>query len=135
MFFSIAGKTINDKCTGVNEPVNQADLLNAKGKNKRSIVCRRCQSLIFPANVVVLSKLERELKIMSLNGSASLGKEKTTLWWQTDNDLDFDTIGWQTIDGVKTLMCGDCEFGPVGLREVGAQKSTFLVAVERVKYV
>ncbi|KAI6172151.1 Guanine nucleotide exchange factor MSS4 [Aphelenchoides besseyi] len=135
MFFSVVGRSINDRCTGVNEPVNEADLLNANGRNKRPIVCRRCQSLIFPANVAVLWSVERELKIMSLNGSASVGKERTTLWWQTYDEFDFDTIGWQTVDGVMVLMCADCEFGPIGLREVGEEQTTFLVAAERVKYV
>lgn len=54
--FSIAGKTINDKCTGVCEAVDRTNLLNAAGKNQKNIVCRRCASLIFPPNVVVIVK-------------------------------------------------------------------------------
>lgn len=53
-------------------------------------------------------------------------------WWYTENDLDFDTVGWQTIDGKKCLMCGDCEFGPFGVRSEDNKK--FYVAVERMKY-
>ena len=56
MFFSVAGKTINDDCTGVCEPVDRATLLNADGKNRKQIVCRRCQCLNFPSNVVVIVK-------------------------------------------------------------------------------
>jgi hypothetical protein len=74
------------------------------------------------------------LKTMSVGGKSG-NPEVTKHWWATEDDLVFDTIGWQNVNGVKVLMCGDCEFGPVGLRIVKADgKTKFLVAVERVMY-
>lgn len=55
-----------------------------------------------------------------------------TEWWYTESDLVFDTVGWQTVEGVKALVCGDCEFGPFGWRSDDSKK--FYVSVERVKY-
>lgn len=45
--------------------------------------------------------VQRELKLMSHQGAGKVGKEKISWWWFTDDDLDFDTIGFQTVDGVK----------------------------------
>uniref|UniRef100_A0AC34RAC7 Uncharacterized protein n=1 Tax=Panagrolaimus sp. JU765 TaxID=591449 RepID=A0AC34RAC7_9BILA len=115
--FSIAGKTINDKCTGVCEPVDRKGLLNPKGKNAKQIVCRRCQSLIFPQNVAIIVKTPtKEIQNMTVGGTVGTGSQKISEWWYTESDLDFDTVGWQTVDNVKCLMCGDCEFGPFGWR-------------------
>lgn len=77
----------------------------------------------------------RELKKMSVHGAGNSGFETVKLWWKTSNDLDFDTWGAQTVDGVKVIMCGDCEYGPVGLREVGPSSTVLLLAAERVKYI
>ncbi|KAJ1350672.1 hypothetical protein KIN20_006528 [Parelaphostrongylus tenuis] len=70
------------ECHGKKEPVNRDDLLNVDNKNWNGIVCRRCESLIFPED--------------------------------------------------KTLLCGDCEFGPIGLRTMDDKE--FWIAVERVRY-
>lgn len=76
------------------------------------------------------------LKIMSDNSAGPKEFEEISDWWITKNDLVFDTIGWQTVDGVKSLVCGDCEFGPLGIRDIVDEEETiFLVAVERVKYI
>ncbi|KAK0418689.1 hypothetical protein QR680_013715 [Steinernema hermaphroditum] len=134
MFFSIAGKTINDKCCNACEPVPKEGLLNANKKNRQQIACKRCRSLIFPNNVVgYIEGAPKELKKMSVGGGEKLPSEKVSWWWCTESDLDFDTVGWQTIDGQKVLMCGDCEFGPFGWREEDNKK--FYVAVERVAYI
>jgi len=132
----VGGATVNDKCTGNNEPIpNKVALLNPNQKNKNSIVCRRCQSLIFAPNMVSMVNTFRELKVMSVGGAGPNKVEGTNYWWNTENDLVFDTVGWQTVNGIKVLMCGDCEFGPIGLRESVGEKTSFLVAVERCAYI
>lgn len=75
---------------------------------------------------------ERELREMSVGGAKGELKEKIDLWWFTDNEFLFDTVGWQTVDGVKSLMCGDCEFGPFGWRTDDNKR--FYIAVERMLY-
>ncbi|ETN86492.1 hypothetical protein NECAME_16303 [Necator americanus] len=62
-------------------------------------------------------------------GLGSTRKETISWWWHTKNDKDFDTIGFAWM----ILLCGDCEFGPIGLRT--SDDKEFWVAVERVRYV
>ncbi|TKR57907.1 hypothetical protein L596_030550 [Steinernema carpocapsae] len=134
MFFSIAGKTINDACSNGCEKTPKEGLLNSNRKNQKQIVCKRCRSLIFPNNVVgYIENVPFDLKKMSVGGAEKLPTEKVTWWWHTESDLDFDTVGWQTVDAKKVLMCGDCEFGPFGWRTADCKK--FYVAVERVEHI
>ncbi|GMR36406.1 hypothetical protein PMAYCL1PPCAC_06601, partial [Pristionchus mayeri] len=124
-------KNCSNKCEKVTG--ERTGLLNGDDRNGKNIVCRRCGSLFFAADTVIyVEDVQRELKLMSHQGAGKVDKEKISWWWFTDDDLDFDTIGFQTVDGVKVLMCGDCEFGPIGLRE--ANGKFFFLAVERCSY-
>lgn len=38
---------------------------------------------------------------MSVGGASEHTMEETSSWWQTENDLVFDTVGWQVVDGIK----------------------------------
>uniref|UniRef100_A0A7E4V6M6 Guanine nucleotide exchange factor MSS4 n=1 Tax=Panagrellus redivivus TaxID=6233 RepID=A0A7E4V6M6_PANRE len=131
MFFSIAGKTINDKCSTSSEKVNTADLVVKGNKNRHNVLCKRCGSLIFVAGTVELvNGPEKKLRYMSTGAVEGKGFDKVSLWWYTASDLTFDTIGWQTVDGLKSLVCGDCEFGPFGWRT--DDNKNFYISVERV---
>ncbi|KIH62858.1 Mss4 protein [Ancylostoma duodenale] len=129
-------KLVIKECHGRNEEINRDDLLNVDDKNWNTIVCRRCDSVIFPEDrVKYIEDYTVELPEMIPGGKGSTGSEKISWWWYTKNDKDFDTIGyaWVVIDGKKTLLCGDCEFGPIGLRTPDDKE--YWVAVERVRYV
>ncbi|VDM54425.1 unnamed protein product [Angiostrongylus costaricensis] len=120
----------------VSVPVNRDDLLNVDNKNWNGIVCRRCDSLIFPEDKVgYIENYTAELPVMTVGGREGKETETISWWWHTKSDKDFDTIGfeWLVIDNKKvTLLCGDCEFGPIGLRSLDDKE--FWVAVERVRY-
>ncbi|KAI6242709.1 Mss4 protein [Aphelenchoides fujianensis] len=118
MVFGVDESKVDKNCGGANKPVDKAALVNEHGKNKQKIVCRRCQSLIFAPNVV---------KLAAMGAS-----EKCKLFWKTERELDFDTWGTQTVDGVKG---GDCEFGPCGLRDPRRRDDHLPRAAERVKYI
>ncbi|CAI5441294.1 unnamed protein product [Caenorhabditis angaria] len=131
--FAIRPQPPNTKVNGKCEKVNKDDLINEDDKNLYKIVCRRCNSIIFPEDVVMcIQNQPYQLQIMSHQGKEKLGEEKISWWWYTENDLIFDTVGWQTINKRKVLMCGDCELGPIGFRSEDNKK--FWVAVERMKY-
>ncbi|KHN83837.1 Guanine nucleotide exchange factor MSS4, partial [Toxocara canis] len=130
--FTVNPSLVNDKCSTKNEPTDASALIDGNNKNSKTIRCRHCQSLVFEAKKAVLLKVPRELREMSVGGEKGKFKEKTELWWFTDNEFLFDTVGWQTVDGVKSLMCGDCEFGPFGWRTNDNKR--FYVAVERMLY-
>ncbi|VDM83566.1 unnamed protein product [Strongylus vulgaris] len=118
-----------------NFQVNRDDLLNVDDKNWNTIVCRRCGAVIFPEDrVKYVEDYTVELPEMIPGGRGSTNKERISWWWHTKNDKDFDTIGffWDVIDNKMTLLCGDCEFGPIGLRTMDDKE--FWIAVERVRY-
>uniref|UniRef100_A0A7I5E5B6 Mss4-like protein n=1 Tax=Haemonchus contortus TaxID=6289 RepID=A0A7I5E5B6_HAECO len=119
-----------------NEPVNRDDLLNVDDKNWKSVLCRRCDSIIFPEDrVKLVDNLTVKLPLMSTSGTGCKETEDVSLWWYTASDMDFDTIGFafEVYDNKKVLLCGDCEFGPVGLRSQDDKQ--FWVATERVVHV
>ncbi|CAD6191726.1 unnamed protein product [Caenorhabditis auriculariae] len=124
-----ATKIVNGKC----EKVDEDEILNEDDKNLNKIVCRRCSSVIFPADAVMFVKEQPyDLSIMTHQGKGNPPKERISWWWYTEDDMVFDTVGWQTINKKKVLMCGDCELGPIGYRSEDNRR--FWVAVERVKY-
>ncbi|CAJ0952784.1 unnamed protein product, partial [Mesorhabditis belari] len=124
----------NKNASGKCEKVDWDFLLNTNEKNYKKIVCRRCNSIVFPPNVVIyVEKFPVKLPQMSHEGEGKMPEEVISWWWYTNDDLDFDTIGWQTIKGKRfVLMCGDCEFGPIGFRT--DDNKHFYVAVERMNY-
>ncbi|CAD5210307.1 unnamed protein product [Bursaphelenchus okinawaensis] len=133
--FGTTGRTIHENCSRACDKLDKTSVVNKNGKNAKKVVCRRCSSLIFPPNVVKLVEGEpKELKKMSVHGTDALGSEIAQVWWKTSNEMDFDTWGCQTVDGVKALMCGDCDFGPWGHRIISEKETVFYVAAERVAY-
>ncbi|MFH4979923.1 hypothetical protein AB6A40_006632 [Gnathostoma spinigerum] len=131
--FCVNPALVDPNCSTKNEKVEIKELLNAEKKNAKMIKCRRCQSLIFEKNKVgILEGEPKELREMSVGGEKGKFFEKISLWWYTDNEFIFDTVGWQTVDNQKCLMCGDCEFGPFGWRTDDDKK--FYISCERVKY-
>lgn len=47
-----------------------------------------------------------DLRVMTHQGKGEPSYEKISWWWYTEDDMAFDTIGWQTINRKKYLMCG-----------------------------
>lgn len=133
MFYSINPKITNAKVNGRCIKVAKDGLLNDRDKNYAQIVCRRCSSIFFPDDrVEYIENNPVDLRVMTHQAAGPLETERISWWWYTNDDMDFDTIGWQTVDNKKVLMCGDCELGPIGYRT--EDNSKFYVAVERVSY-
>ncbi|VDO25078.1 unnamed protein product [Haemonchus placei] len=122
--------------TGKREPVDRANLLNVDNKNWQSIVCRRCDSLILFEDKVDLLEdgYTAKLPVMTPGATNTRDTEDISWWWHCTDDFEFDTIGYAVpmVDNKKVLVCGHCEFGPIGLRSADAKE--FWVAVERVSY-
>lgn len=83
-------------------------------------------------HLLFLGKDPKELKEMSVGGMEGKEIEKTDVWWFTTNEYAFDTIGFLTVDDLDALMCGDCEFGPIGWRT--SDNKNFWIAAERMSY-
>ncbi|KAK6049036.1 Mss4 protein [Cooperia oncophora] len=133
---AVPEEIILKKVTGRREPVNRDNLLNVDNKNWQSIVCRRCDSLILFEDKVDLVEggYTAKLPIMTPGAKNTTDTEDISWWWHSTDDFDFDTIGYAMpmVDNKKILVCGDCEFGPIGLRN--PDEKEFWLAVERVAY-
>ena len=47
--------------------------------------------------------------------------------------MNFENIGFsKPADGLKYLLCADCDLGPLGFQDVGS--NTFYIAANRVRY-
>ncbi|VDM36209.1 unnamed protein product [Hydatigera taeniaeformis] len=58
-------------------------------------------------------------------------------FWTVERMTDFENVGFcNTVEGIKYLICADCEIGPLGYHdtrlEAGGQ-SLFHIAVSRVR--
>lgn len=45
-------------------------------------------------------------------------------YWCVDNMYAFENVGFsKTVDGVKYLICADCEIGPIGWHDLNTKLS------------
>ncbi|CAL1542012.1 unnamed protein product [Lymnaea stagnalis] len=104
-------------------------------KNKTSIYCQRCPSLVLSAQQATLVHKEFFLPNMyQKNESAPIEGVTLVDFWHVPDMLTFDNVGFsKTVDNIKYLMCADCEVGPIGWHSVHDKKS-YYIAVDRVKH-
>ncbi|KAL4235332.1 Lysine-specific demethylase 5B [Mactra antiquata] len=54
-------------------------------------------------------------------------------FWVVDDMFTFENVGFSnTVNGIKYLICADCEIGPVGFHDTSDLKA-FYIAQSRVK--
>lgn len=111
---------------------SQKDVVS-EGRNASRVRCSTCSCVILTANTAehVTEKpfelpLPRQQKDVE-----SVQKETLTDWWSVKGVYDFENVGFtHASDGVKYLVCADCEMGPVGF--LCPQTQTHFVALSRV---
>ena len=60
--------------------------------------------------------------------------ETLTDFWVVDDMFTFENVGFSnTVDGIKYLICADCEVGPIGWHDI-ADKKAFYISTSRIKY-
>lgn len=60
--------------------------------------------------------------------------ENTSRYWLVEDMMTFENVGFsKTVNGIKYLVCADCEIGPIGYQDTKNLKYLY-VAVSRVKY-
>ncbi|VDK60977.1 unnamed protein product [Onchocerca ochengi] len=116
--------------TGYDTDVN----LSSNNRNALPIHCMQCNCAILSPNVASFV----DAKPFSLpfcrqaKDSTSISAEVINSWWQVERMFDFENIGFtHARDGVKYLICANCDDGPVGYL-CPVTKAHF-VAVCRVK--
>ena len=71
------------------------------------------------------------LPIVSQKKGNEEEKEKLNNYLRVDDIYTFENMGFSnTVDGMKYLVCADCEFGPIGYMNI-ADKRSFL-SLDRV---
>jgi len=98
--------------------------VTSEGKNLHQIKCQRCPSTILVSGTATLVTNEfvlpeSHLKEVTQEPSNSLNK-----YWCVDNMYAFENVGFsKTVDGVKYLICADCEIGPIGWHDLNTKLS------------
>ncbi|KAL3860122.1 hypothetical protein ACJMK2_010287 [Sinanodonta woodiana] len=106
------------------------------GKNTHNITCERCSSLILlPQKAMLHIDTEFFLPYMKKKSEVSSPGDGETIseFWLIDDMFQFENVGFSnTVDGVKYLICADCEIGPIGWHRLDNKKA-FYIALSRVK--
>lgn len=83
-----------------------------------------------------MKKMTKELKEQIANGqykSNEIEFEKVKNCWLIDDIYTFENIGVSnTVDGLKYLICADCEYGPIGVHYLDNKKS--YLALNRINH-
>lgn len=103
---------------------NNSDVeMNEDGKNLRQIKCQRCPSTILVSGTATLVTNEFVLP----DSQSKEGTKETNpsnKYWCVDNMYAFENVGFsKTVDGVKYLICADCEIGPIGWHDLDTKLS------------
>ena len=87
------------------------------GKNRRQIVCVRCQSKILPPGLGTFQEIECQLDCFQKGREGE--KETLREFFRVDDMFDFDNLGFtNTVENKKFLSCADCDLGPLGYHDL-----------------
>ncbi|KAH8409551.1 hypothetical protein KR222_008399 [Zaprionus bogoriensis] len=103
-------------------------------KNKSNVRCQFCNSLMLKAQEAKYCEQKTDVPLMTQKRdmkAEQLSTEQLQHFWQIDDMMMFENIGIShTVDGLKFLVCADCERGPVGYHELSTKRC--FVALKRV---
>ncbi|KAL5967307.1 hypothetical protein TSMEX_004995 [Taenia solium] len=133
--------------------------MNGKVLNDEAICCPRCPCVIFRERTAFSTNEEitAETRILFLPGFRSIVEpfplpiiaKKSELqqhgdtfprkieshFWTVERMTDFENVGFcNTVEGIKYLICADCEIGPLGYHDTHSAASgqpLFHIAVSR----
>lgn len=112
---------------------NNTCVVSGENRNAYQIRCPECGSLIVSPSIAlyVPSKPYPLPLCRQKKDGIAVEKERIDSWWCIEKMLDFDNIGFtHACEGVKYLVCADCEMGPVGYLSLESQ--AHYIAVSRV---
>ena len=117
--------------------------LNASGdaeskKNTKVIRCQICGSKVLSKGSCTYIDTTFALPYMKAkdkDGKSLNNKtEEVNQFWLVLGMMTFENVGFtRTVDGLKYLICADCEVGPIGYQDVKESEKHY-VAVDRVQY-
>ncbi|CAL1287400.1 unnamed protein product [Larinioides sclopetarius] len=120
----------NEGSKTVDISFNADDNVTTDGKNVKQIKCDICQSTILVPGIATL--VTHEFMLPDLKGEKASG-EVVNKYWCVENMYAFENVGFSnTVDGVKYLVCADCEVGPIGWHDLNTKLS--YVSVCKISY-
>ncbi|XP_054711396.1 guanine nucleotide exchange factor MSS4-like [Uloborus diversus] len=108
--------------------------VSVDGKNVKQIKCQRCPSTILVPGTATLVENEFVLPDPQLKSeNKEIPDENSKKYWCVDNMYAFENVGFsKNVDGVKYLICADCEIGPIGWHDSNTKLS--YVSLSKVSY-
>ena len=125
---STVSKVVN--ATGL----QSGDLVNDEGKNKKTVLCPRCKSVVLKPGAAQLKEASISLPPMTLtkNKDPPGNEEQAYQVWLVGDMFTFENVGFSnTVGTMKYLTCADCEVGPIGWQDTSKPEEIY-VAHERV---
>ncbi|GMS78935.1 hypothetical protein PENTCL1PPCAC_1110 [Pristionchus entomophagus] len=101
-------------------------------RNAEMILCDHCNSIILRVgDSIWMEGNEREIPLaIQREGGDLIETERLQGWWTAKDKFAFESVGvTNSVDGIRYLTCGDCDFGPIGI----AEDKLHIVAHSRVK--
>ena len=82
-------------------------------KNQSKLKCPKCSCIVFAQLRATLLKNTKTLKLKALKIN---DLDSVPLYvWMVKDMMEFENIGFsRDKDGIKYLICADCEIGPLG---------------------
>lgn len=115
--------------------INDICLVSGENRNAYQVRCPQCGSLILSPSIATYCP-EKPYPLplcRQKKDGVSVEKERIDSWWRVEKMLDFDNIGFtHASEGVKYLVCADCEMGPVGYLSLESQ--AHYIAISRVTH-
>jgi len=117
--------------------VETEGLLDSNGLNSVGVKCQSCESKILPPQLGKLQEQEFRLHILKAKADPEKAEyEKLKQFWVINDMFDFDNVGFShTLDGIKYLVCADCEKGPIGYHDTKNGGKNCYLALARVRHV
>lgn len=108
-------------------------------QNKKVIRCHICGSKILSRGSCTLIDNTFSLPYMKSkdkDGNSLNDKtEEMKKFWLVIGMMTFENVGFtKTVDGLKYLICADCEIGPIGYQDMDVSTNRHYIAVDRVRY-
>ncbi|XP_018573904.1 guanine nucleotide exchange factor MSS4 homolog [Anoplophora glabripennis] len=103
------------------------------GKNRRSVKCKYCNSVILSPASASFTSLEFQLPLIKQKkvNESNPETENVSLFWVVNDIFTFQNVGFSnTVGNNKYLTCADCEAGPIGYHDIPSKIS--YVALNRV---
>lgn len=105
--------------------------------------CVSNQTLLHSLNLInntLLFYLHLQVKLPTMSAKAPdqtnqcIEMEELVDFWVVMDMLTFENVGFSnTVDGIKYLVCADCEAGPIGFQNT-KDPNMFYVALRRVRH-